>query len=340
MCSGSTCARRAGTRRGRAATGRRGGQRPWGQRPWSSRARCCGRDIHASARLADRTGRPQVVACTGVTLWDDYLPQFLENRDEDFIAELFVHDVEQGIQGTEIKAGRLAEAAADERRGSTPNDRVDGPPRGRASARCGPAPRTSRPTSCPRFGASGLELVRDLTCSRRASRRRRSRSRTRATPTTSTTSRACSTPACTSAWTATGRSVLPISSRAQRDRARPARPLWLRRADVPVPGTSTYPGLVERPRLVPGRRCRTSARAERGGCPDWTMDLPAELVIAGAEGGRDDRRAARHDPGGEPEALAGRVGARAARAAGAQTVNTRYLPTTVPASPQRLPRAC
>src|SRR5205085_8529478 len=57
-----------------------------------------GRDVRSSQRLASDTGL-QIVACTGIYTYD-HLPQFLLNRSEDFIADLFVHDIEQGIQGT------------------------------------------------------------------------------------------------------------------------------------------------------------------------------------------------------------------------------------------------
>jgi phosphotriesterase-related protein len=70
-----------------------------------------GRDIGASRRLADDSGL-QIVACTGIYTYD-HLPQFLVNRSEDFIAELFVHDLEHGIQGTDIKAA-FVKCAADE----------------------------------------------------------------------------------------------------------------------------------------------------------------------------------------------------------------------------------
>jgi phosphotriesterase-related protein len=69
-----------------------------------------GRDIEASRRLASQTGL-QIVACTGIYTYDP-LPQFLLNRSEDFIAGLFVHDIEQGIQGTDVKAA-LIKCAAD-----------------------------------------------------------------------------------------------------------------------------------------------------------------------------------------------------------------------------------
>src|SRR2546421_3131941 len=70
-----------------------------------------GRDVRTSQRLASDTGL-QIVACTGIYTYD-HLPQFLLNRSEDFIADLFVHDIEQGIQGTEIKAAFI-KCAADE----------------------------------------------------------------------------------------------------------------------------------------------------------------------------------------------------------------------------------
>ena len=70
-----------------------------------------GRDIVASTQLAEETGL-QIVACTGIYTYD-HLPQFLLNRSEDFIAGLFVHDIEQGIQGTEVKAAFI-KCAADE----------------------------------------------------------------------------------------------------------------------------------------------------------------------------------------------------------------------------------
>lgn len=70
-----------------------------------------GRDVRTSQRLAQESGL-QIVACTGIYTYD-YLPQFLLNRSEDFIADLFVHDIEQGIQGTDIKAAFI-KCAADE----------------------------------------------------------------------------------------------------------------------------------------------------------------------------------------------------------------------------------
>ena len=70
-----------------------------------------GRDVEFMRRVAEETGL-QVVPCTGIYTYD-HLPQFLLNRNVDQIADLFVADIEQGIQGTEIKAAFI-KCAADE----------------------------------------------------------------------------------------------------------------------------------------------------------------------------------------------------------------------------------
>src|SRR3954449_9576848 len=70
-----------------------------------------GRDVEFMRRVSEETGL-QVIPCTGIYTYD-YLPQFFVNRDPDQIAELFVHDIETGIQGTEIKAAFI-KCAADE----------------------------------------------------------------------------------------------------------------------------------------------------------------------------------------------------------------------------------
>ena len=67
------------------------------------------RDVRFSKRVADEAGINVVVA-TGVYTYN-HLPQPLMNRDEDALAELFVHDIEHGIQGTGIKAAFLKCAA-------------------------------------------------------------------------------------------------------------------------------------------------------------------------------------------------------------------------------------
>jgi phosphotriesterase-related protein len=75
------------------------------------------RDARFSKRVADESG-VQVILATGVYTYD-HLPQVLMNRTEDEIAEIFVHDIENGIQGTDIKAAFL-KCSADEP-GVTPN---------------------------------------------------------------------------------------------------------------------------------------------------------------------------------------------------------------------------
>ena len=107
-----------------------------------------GRDVRTSQRLASDTGL-QIVACTGIYTYD-HLPQFLLNRSEDFIADLFVHDIEQGIQGTDVKAAFI-KCAADE---PGVDERIEKVHRAvaRASARTGaPIMAHSRPA---RWGSS------------------------------------------------------------------------------------------------------------------------------------------------------------------------------------------
>ena len=110
------------------------------------------RDANFSKRVADESGL-QVVLATGVYTYD-HLPQPLKNRDEDALAEIFVHDIEQGIQGTGIKAAFLKCAADAE--GVTENVAKVHRAVARASARTGrPIMAHSHPSS-----GTGLEQMR------------------------------------------------------------------------------------------------------------------------------------------------------------------------------------
>jgi phosphotriesterase-related protein len=51
-----------------------------------------------------------VIACTGIYSYD-YLPHYFENRDVDVMAEHFISDLRDGVQGSEIKAAFLKCAA-------------------------------------------------------------------------------------------------------------------------------------------------------------------------------------------------------------------------------------
>src|SRR5436190_2938989 len=107
-----------------------------------------GRDVQFSRRVAEETGL-QVVPCTGIYTYD-YLPMFFVTRDADAMADLFVHDIEESIQGTGIKAAFL-KCAADEP-GVTEN--IEKVHRGvaRASVRTGaPIMAHSRPASQTAF---------------------------------------------------------------------------------------------------------------------------------------------------------------------------------------------
>ena len=103
------------------------------------------RDADFSKRVADESGL-QVVLATGIYTYD-HLPQALLSRNEDQLADIFVHEVENGIQGTGIKAAFI-KCAADEP-GLTPNvEKVH-----RAAARA--SHRTSKPIMAHSRPASG-----------------------------------------------------------------------------------------------------------------------------------------------------------------------------------------
>jgi phosphotriesterase-related protein len=70
-----------------------------------------GRDVEFSRRVSEESGL-QVVPCTGIYTYD-YLPMFFVTRDASAMADLFVHDITESIQGTGIKAAFL-KCAADE----------------------------------------------------------------------------------------------------------------------------------------------------------------------------------------------------------------------------------
>jgi phosphotriesterase-related protein len=107
-----------------------------------------GRDVRFSQRVAGESGLNLILA-TGVYTYD-HLPMGLLSRSEDQIADLFVHDVEQGIQGTDVKAAVLKCAA--DAPGVTPNvEKIH-----RAVARA--SLRTGRPIMAHSHPASGTGL--------------------------------------------------------------------------------------------------------------------------------------------------------------------------------------
>ena len=70
-----------------------------------------GRDVRFMQEAARQTGM-QVIPATGLYTYTD-LPFYFHNRSIDQMADLFVHDIEQGIQGTSIRAAFL-KCATDE----------------------------------------------------------------------------------------------------------------------------------------------------------------------------------------------------------------------------------
>jgi phosphotriesterase-related protein len=122
-----------------------------------------GRDVRFMRRVSEETGL-HVVPCTGIYTYD-YLPPFFAARDPDAIADMFVHDIEQGIQGTEIKAAFI-KCAADEP-GITENIEKVHRAAARASVRTGaPIMAHSRPASgtgpqqIEIFESEGVDLSR------------------------------------------------------------------------------------------------------------------------------------------------------------------------------------
>jgi phosphotriesterase-related protein len=71
-----------------------------------------GRDVAIAAEVAKRSG-VNVIVATGLYTYDE-LPHYFAGRDIDVMTELFVHDIEQGVQGTGIRAGIL-KVATDEK---------------------------------------------------------------------------------------------------------------------------------------------------------------------------------------------------------------------------------
>src|SRR5215213_10387839 len=106
------------------------------------------RDAAFSKRVANESGL-HVILATDVYTYE-HLPQPLLNRTEDEIAEIFVRDIETGIQGTDIKAAFI-KCAADEP-GVTPNvEKIH-----RAAARA--SKQTDRPIMAHSRPASGTGL--------------------------------------------------------------------------------------------------------------------------------------------------------------------------------------
>lgn len=76
-----------------------------------------GRDIRFMERVAKETGI-NIIGATGIYSYH-YTPPHFQNRSTDYMAELFVRDIEVGIQNTAIKAGFLK--CATDAQGVTPD---------------------------------------------------------------------------------------------------------------------------------------------------------------------------------------------------------------------------
>jgi phosphotriesterase-related protein len=113
-----------------------------------------GRDVRFIASVAEEAGL-QAIVCTGIYTYD-HLPLFWESRSPDAMADAFVYDIEQGIQGTGIKAAFLKCAA--DAAGVTDNVEKVHRACARASLRTGrPIMAHSRPAS--NTGPRQLEIL-------------------------------------------------------------------------------------------------------------------------------------------------------------------------------------
>ena len=70
-----------------------------------------GRDVPLLLPVVEKAGS-QVIAATGIYTYNE-LPHYFQGRSVDRMADLFVHDITQGIQGSDVKAGVL-KCATDE----------------------------------------------------------------------------------------------------------------------------------------------------------------------------------------------------------------------------------
>ena len=91
------------------------------RRAWTSRA------TRASPRASAEETGVQLVMCTGIYGQHyTFLPHHFQTRDEDYLADAFVHDIEVGIQGTAVKAAFIKTAADEPGHHAR---RREGPPR-------------------------------------------------------------------------------------------------------------------------------------------------------------------------------------------------------------------
>ena len=151
-----------------------------------------GRDV-AFYRDVAREAGINIVAATGI--WRD-IPRSFWSRDPDAIADIFVREIEVGIEDTGIKAGVIK--VANDAEGVTPEGELVLRGRG-ARAQAARAARSARTTGRRRRSGGG----RSRSSSTRARRWSASASATARTRRTSTTSSRCCRRACTSRWTGT-----------------------------------------------------------------------------------------------------------------------------------------
>lgn len=121
------------------------------------------RDIAFIREVSESTG-VTIIAATGMYTCQD-LPEPLKRRDIDYLAELFIRDIEVGIQNTEIKAGFIK--CATDVQGITPDVEKIIRAAARAHKRTG-VPIMTHTHAASRNGLDQLDLLEDEGVSPRA----------------------------------------------------------------------------------------------------------------------------------------------------------------------------
>jgi len=113
-----------------------------------------GRDVELFAEVARASGM-QVVVTTGLWL---IIPLIFRDKDPDFFAEIYLHEIEHGIAGTEIKPGVIK--AASDMEGITPE--AEAALRGAARAhKVSGVPISTHQAAMEHIGARQVEILEE-----------------------------------------------------------------------------------------------------------------------------------------------------------------------------------
>ncbi len=113
-----------------------------------------GRDVEALATVSEKSG-VNIICCTGI--WRD-IPRTFWEADPDDIAPLFIREIEEGIEGTGIKAGIIK--VANDAEGVTPEGEIILRAAARASLATG-VPISAHSWSPGRVGFQQIPIFKD-----------------------------------------------------------------------------------------------------------------------------------------------------------------------------------